>query len=73
MNVTKKRFDEVVYAIEQKQAQSEKLRQFEETLKSQDGIITEFDDVLWGSMVDFITVSKDKNTVTFKDGTEIVI
>ena len=69
----KKRFDEVVYAIEQKQAQSEKLRQFEETLKSQDEIITVFDDVLWGSMVDFIIVNRDKNTVTFKDGTEIVI
>lgn len=67
----KSRYDEVTYDIEQKQAQSEKLRQYEETLKLQDGVINEFDDDLWCSMVDFITVGRDKKTVTFKDGTEI--
>lgn len=36
--------------------------------------IAEFDAGMWGSMVDFITVDKDKNmTVTFKDGTEIAV
>lgn len=34
--------------------------------------VTEFDEVLWGSMVDFIMVgAKKEMTVTFKDGTEI--
>lgn len=69
----KSRYDDVTYEIEQKQAHSEKLRQFEEILKSQDGIITEFDDCLWGSLVDFITVGRNKKTVTFKDGTEITV
>ena len=69
----KARYDKVTYDIEQKQAHAEKLRQFEEILKSQDGIITEFDGALWGSMVDFITVDRDKKTVTFKDGTEITV
>ena len=38
----------------------------------QDSIIREFDESLWGSLVDYVTVSRDKEiTVTFKDGTEI--
>lgn len=41
-------------------------------LKTQDGTISEFDGSLWGSMVEFITVGRNKAiTVTFKDGTEI--
>lgn len=42
-------------------------------LRCEDGEqITEFDVGMWGSMLEFITVDKDKNmTVTFKDGTEI--
>ena len=36
--------------------------------------ITEFDAGMWGSMIEFITVDKDKNmTVTFKDGSEIAV
>ena len=37
-----------------------------------DGMVTEFDPMLWVSLVDFVTVySKDDVQVTFKDGTEI--
>ena len=36
--------------------------------------ITEFDAGMWGSMIEFITVDKDKNmTVTLKDGSEIAV
>ena len=36
--------------------------------------ITEFDAGMWSSMIEFITVDKDKNmTVTFKDGSEIAV
>ncbi len=36
--------------------------------------LTEFDEGLWGTLVDFMTVySKDDISVTFKDGTEIHI
>ena len=41
-------------------------------LKDQTGIITEFDDALWSSLVEKIVVkSKDDVTVVFKDSTEI--
>ena len=70
---TKAQYDEVTYDIEQKQAQCERLRQFEEILKSQNDIITEFDNALWSSMVDFIMVSRDKKVVTFNDGTEVTV
>lgn len=41
-------------------------------LKDQTGIITEFDDALWSSLVEKIVVkSKENVTVVFKDGTEI--
>lgn len=67
----KSHYDELTYAIEQKQANSERIRQFIKTLKSQDGILTEFDSALWSSMVDFVTIEREKRSVTFKDGTEI--
>lgn len=68
----KARYDEVVDAIAAKNAQNERLSQFIKNLKAQDGIITEFDDRLWGDMVDFVTVGRKKEiVVTFRDGTEI--
>ena len=37
-------------------------------------VVTEFDEGLWGTLVDFMTVySKEDISVTFKDGTEIHI
>ena len=42
-------------------------------MREQDGIITEFDDSLWGSMVEFVTIGKERRSVTFKDGTEIQV
>lgn len=69
----KKCYDEVVYAIEQKEAQGHKIQMFIQNLKKQNDIVTEFDDALWGSMVDFITIGRDYRTVTFKDGTEISV
>ena len=68
---TKKEYDELVDKIEQKEAHGERIRQFIKTLKDQDGIITEFDEALWGSMVELVTISRKKRSVTFKDGTEI--
>lgn len=68
----KVRYDEVVVAISAKEAQSERLSDFIKVLKTQDGTISEFDGSLWGGMVEFITVGRDKAiTVTFRDGTEI--
>ncbi len=71
-DAAKARYDDVVTAISAKEAQSERLARFIKVLKEQDGAVTEFDEALWGSMVDYVTVGRDKKmTVTFKDGTEI--
>ena len=50
----------------------EKLGIFIDTLEKHGEPIVEFDAGMWGSMVENITVDKDKNmTVTFKDGSEV--
>ncbi len=69
----KSRYDELTYAMEQKDAQSEKMSRFIETLKERDGVITEFDPALWGSLADFITIGRNGRSVIFKDGTEITV
>ena len=41
-------------------------------LEKQDGLCTEFDESLWISLVDYVTVfNKEDVRFTFKDGTEI--
>ena len=41
-------------------------------LKVQTEPVTEFDEQLWASMVDYVTVGADKGmTVVFRDGTEV--
>ena len=54
-------------------ARGERILQFIKILRGQDGIITEFDDALWGSMVEFVTIGKECRSVTLKDGTEIQV
>lgn len=70
---TKKEYDELVERIEQKEARGERMRQFIKTLQKQEEIITEFDETLWGGMVDYVTIGKENRSVTFKDGTEITV
>lgn len=73
-DTTKEQYDEVARAITEKEAQNERLAGFINILKAQDGIITEFDERLWSSMVDYITVGRNKEmVVTFQDGTEITV
>ena len=68
----KDRYDEVMEAIAAKDAQNERLAEFIKNLKVQDDTTTEFDSSLWSSMVDYITVGRNKEImVTFKDGTVI--
>lgn len=72
-DTAKARYDEVVRAITKKEAQNERLAGFIKILKAQAGIIAEFDERLWSSMVDYITVGRNKEmAVTFRDGTEII-
>lgn len=62
-DTAKARYDDVVAAISAKEAQSERLVNFIKVLKSQDGTISEFDGSLWGSMVEFVTVGRDKEII----------
>ena len=67
----KKRYGEIVEQISDRTVRGEQVSIFLEKLREQD-LIDTFDDDLWLSMVDFITVhDKSKVTVTFKDGSEI--
>ena len=67
----KAQFDEVTQAIADKADRKKLLEQFLHTVETQEPV-TEFDERLWSSLVDFVTVYSEKDIrVTFKDGTEI--
>ncbi|MGN0183110.1 MAG: recombinase family protein, partial [Candidatus Ornithomonoglobus sp.] len=52
-----------------KLARKETMELFMKNLKKQSGAVTEFDESLWLSMVDYVTVnSKEDIRVTFKNG-----
>ena len=71
-DAAKARFDEVTEAISAKEVQSEQLAGFVKSLKVQTEPVAEFDEQLWGCMVDYVTVRVDKGmTVVFRDGTEV--
>lgn len=71
---TKARLDEVSSNIIEKQAEREKIEMFLAELERQDGIVTEFDENLWYSLLDYVTVfNKEDIRFTFKDGTEIKV
>ncbi len=68
---TKEKYDKVSEKILTNTTREKKLKQFIKTIKEQE-FITEFDEPLWSTLLDFITVyTKDDIRVTFKDGTEI--
>ena len=68
----KARFDEVTATIAQRSAKGERLAGFIRTLEAQREPVAEFDERLWGAMVDYVTVGADGGmTVVFRDGTWI--
>ena len=73
-DAAKARLDEVTEAISAKEAQSERLVGFIKQLKIQTEPVAEFDNQLWASLVDYVTVGVDKGlTVVFRDGTEVSV
>lgn len=59
-------------AINAKRVKAETLDAFAKALRSRDGGLTEFDEGLGGTLVDYMTVyGKGNIGVTFRDGTEI--
>lgn len=68
----KKKHDALTEQIIELENRGQSLQHFQETLESLKGMITEFDSVLWGTLVDYITVYEDgSKMVTFRDGTTI--
>ncbi len=70
----KAKYDRVTAAIADNLARNELLGGFIRTLDRQNGIITEFDERLWSSLVDHIVIYSRKDIrVIFRDGTEISV
>ena len=68
----KARFDEVTEAIAERSAKGERLAGFIRTLEAQKEPVAEFDERLWGAVVNYVTVGVDGGIkVAFRDGTEI--
>ena len=70
--IAKLEHQKIEHDISNKLAKKEAINQFIKTIKKQDKILTEFNKVLWGALLESATI-KDKNTIIFKfkDGTEI--
>ena len=68
----KRQHDDIKQQIADKTSARTAASQFIAALKKMDGLITEFDLSLWGSLLDHATVySKEDMRYTFKDGIEI--
>lgn len=66
--------DEVSQTITEKQAHREKIELFLDRLQKQKELVTEFDEDLWYSLIEYVTVfDKEDIRFTFKDGTEIKV
>ena len=73
-DATKVKYHETEKSLKARQAKAERLGALVKALTAQSGAVTKFDEGLWGTLVDYMTVySKDDISVTFKDGTEIHI
>jgi hypothetical protein len=71
-DTAKARYDEVTELASDKKARGQLVEAFIAELASQDGLLTEFDERLWFSLVDFVTVYGAEDVrFTFKDGSEI--
>lgn len=73
-DAVKTKYDAVEKKIKERRLKAERLEAFAKALKEQKQAVTEFDEGLWGTLADYMTVfSKEDISVTFKDGTEIHI
>ena len=72
-NQMRERYDANGVEIEQSQSAVRTLSEFAKALEERE-FLTEFDESLWASLVDHMTVySKNDIRVTFKDGTELTV
>ena len=69
---TKQEYDEVTTAISGKQSQAEDFKNFIVVIGRTHGLCTEFNEGLWSSLIDFVTVYSEEDVrFTFKNGMEI--
>ena len=67
-------YEATVKQIEEQTVKASMLTSFSRELRKQESVLEEFDEGLWGTLVDFMTVHSRKDIeVTFKDGTTIGI
>ena len=68
----KRQCDETEAQIASRGSRRTAMSQFTKTLREQKALMTEFDPMLWGILLDHVTIhTKDDVRFTFKDGTEI--
>lgn len=68
-DTTKSDLETTTEQIKDKITRHKNLEIFLQELKNQEGLLTEFDPLLWNSLVDYLTVyEEDKVQVTFKNG-----
>lgn len=68
----KQKYDKVTEAISGKQSQAEHFKDFIVAIGKTQGLCTGFDEGLWSSLIDFVTVYSDDDVrFTFKNGIEI--
>ena len=73
-NLKKGRYDELEILMAKRQAKFEKLNVFIQSLEQTDDIVKDFDPSMWGSLVEYLEVDKEKEViVVFKDGTQVEI
>ena len=69
---TKAERDQVAAEIRQHGIRRREFERFIAELEKPPGAVTEFDEALWGSLVEYVTIKKDKTMVfTMIGGTEI--
>ena len=70
----KSRLEAVTAQISVRTGRRETIEQFLADLMKQDGVVTEFDPILWQTMVDMVTVySREDVRFRFRDETEMVL
>lgn len=69
---TKCKFEQLEIKLSQQAAKHQMIKDYINTLKKQEKLLTKFDGLVWGSLLESATI-KDKDVIVFrfKDGTEI--
>lgn len=70
----KEKLDEITGQIAERKARAIGFNELSKELKKRDRVVTEFDERLWGGLVEYVTVGREKEiTFRFREGTEIAI